>query len=427
MKVKCDKCNVTFNLDDTLVGKEGLKVKCSKCSNVFKVYPAAFDEGRRLELKEAYQAGGSFKMRTIDGETDLVSHPHFRIVDENDCPFYKRGNIFIYSGKGLIHSKKTPTCFILVRDILKNAGKQKKAEDGNGGGIAASWLNCSGCTGRVMLKCLDESLVTTSLLHDSANIHNASVKNLLEGLEIFNAMDEATVSDFISCLMLEKFSVGEKIIKKGDPGDNLYITVSGRVDVVGEDGMTVAKLNSGDVFGEMSLLTGNPVGATIQVAESAVIIYISESDFKRILSNCQSLQMYFTRLLAQRMAEINIARSEEYSSSMSGSLTEMPPSELFQTIHMNQKTGGVTIKLSGSEAYLIFREGELIRAEYGSLKGVDAFFELLKLKKGRFKFKPGISPEDNDVPEIGNFMQLLLEGARKIDDADQTFLKTVIP
>ncbi|MCI5134810.1 MAG: DUF4388 domain-containing protein, partial [Candidatus Electrothrix sp. AW2] len=51
-------------------------------------------------------------------------------------------------------------------------------------------------------------------------------------------------------------------------------------------------------------------------------------------------------------------------------------------------------------------------------KGKHAFFKILREKKGRFKFNPGLPSEDFDVPEIGYFMKLLMEGLQHMDELD---------
>jgi serine/threonine-protein kinase len=39
MIVKCEKCQVAFNLNDSLIKPEGSKLRCSKCKHIFTVYP----------------------------------------------------------------------------------------------------------------------------------------------------------------------------------------------------------------------------------------------------------------------------------------------------------------------------------------------------------------------------------------------------
>lgn len=39
MVVQCESCQTEFNLDDSLLRKDGTKVRCSRCRHVFKAYP----------------------------------------------------------------------------------------------------------------------------------------------------------------------------------------------------------------------------------------------------------------------------------------------------------------------------------------------------------------------------------------------------
>ena len=73
-------------------------------------------------------------------------------------------------------------------------------------------------------------------------------------------------------------------------------------------------------------------------------------------------------------------------------------------------------QLKKGTARFSFRQGALIKATYAGNKGETAFFDVLKEKDGRFKFTPGLPPEDFDTPEIGYFMKLLMQGMQKVDE-----------
>jgi CRP/FNR family cyclic AMP-dependent transcriptional regulator len=45
-----------------------------------------------------------------------------------------------------------------------------------------------------------------------------------------------------------------------------------------------------------------------------------------------------------------------------------------------------------------------------------AFYQILKENSRRFRFTPGIAPEDFSTPEISFFMKLLMEGMRRLDE-----------
>jgi len=448
MNVKCEKCQSMFNLDDSLIKEGGLTVRCSKCGNVFKVhpdpaanrdhktYPALPADNRRKTTypalpskeeeipvaKEVLEFSRNLDSKSKGKESPSDASPIFRITGENNCPLYKTDDEFQLSGKTFLVPRGKAPCLILAKDIVNIMAKHK-GEDHTG-----IEFNCSGCTGVIKFGYKTEKKPEHIEAGNRPENYIGAVIKLLSSFSIFKNLGENEIRDIVTFLRLDKFDEDEIILRKGEPGRNLFIIVSGRVEVLSDDGMSIAFMGTGEVFGEMSLLSGDPVGATIKVVEPSTVLYIGAKDFKRILNEMPSLQLNFTRLLARRMAEINLARSEEFASGMTGKLSEMPPAELFQTLNVNQKTGVLTLKLPNQEsAYLSFREGELVRAKYNEKEGEEAFFELLKIREGRFKFLPGLSSEEMESHEVADFMHLLMEGLRKIDEDDKNFLRTIIP
>lgn len=408
MKVACEKCHTEYALDSSLIKEKGSNFRCVKCKHIFKVFPSEHPKETSLNIRKEEN----------DGSSEV--RPSFKIIGENNCPLYELGDEFYISDNSFFGPSSKAPCLILVKDVMKII-KQTRSETSD------SVFVCSGCTGLIRFGYKGDTDLITSEKAKKSEDYISVVARSLSKFSIFQALEESVVEEFTSYLKFDEYGVGDIIIRKGDPGRSLYIVVSGKVEVLGDDEMSLAFMGRGEVFGEMSLLSGNPVGATIKVVKPATVLYIINKDFRKILNKSPSLQMYFTRLLAGRMAEINTARSEEFASGMAGKLSEMPPSELFQTFNMNQKTGVLTLKLADTTAYLSFREGGLVSVKYDGKEGQDAFFELLKLKRGRFKFIPGLSPEEMKAEEVGDFMHLLMEGLRRIDEDDRRFIRTMIP
>ena len=255
---------------------------------------------------------------------------------------------------------------------------------------------------------------------------------LLITFPVFQVLDPDTIKYVVSLLKWEKFSEKDVIIRKGDIGRRLFIIISGKVEVLDDDGISVAFFEKGEVFGEMSLLSGDPVGMTVKAIKPATTLYLDGKDFKRILNQYPALQMYFARLLAQRLVKTNIARRKEFAYGIAGKLSEMPPSELFQSLNANQKTGVLTLQLPKGPAHVFFREGAIIRAEYDRKEREKAFYEVLREKRGRFKFTPGISAKDSEADELGDFIGLLMEGLRRLDESaiaqeEPILLQDVVP
>ncbi|MGD9223183.1 MAG: cyclic nucleotide-binding domain-containing protein [Desulfobacteraceae bacterium] len=354
----------------------------------------------------------------------------FKVVDVQGCPYYQKGDEFKISGNALLvdHNKGSKfistaiidlpfqrrECRILVSDLTKVLIGHERVDR-----IPDTVISCGQCKGVIKLEYKKSASIA---LAEDIRQHSTDVNTiaaLLSNFSIFRTLTEENLKDLVSMLRLRKHATNDIVIRKGDPGKNLYIILSGLVDVLDQDGISIAKLQNGEVFGEMSLISGDCVGATIKVLEPTTVLYIRGQDFLKVLNRFPSLQMYFARLLSRRLAQSNILISKEFSSGMTGTLIQMPPVELFQTLNYNQKTGVLKLNLGKGLACLTFRGGSVIKAEYGNKKGKSAFFAMLGEKEGRFHFVPGLENKEMRLPELGMFMELLMEGLRKLDEVEK--------
>ena len=351
----------------------------------------------------------------------------FKVVDVRDCPYYRKGDKFRVSGNALLleHNKGSKfistaiidlpfqrrECRTLVADLTRILVEHERVDR-----IPDRVLSCSQCKGCIKLQ---HNKNTSIALVEDIRQHSTDVStiaSLLSNFSIFKTLNEENLKDFVSLLRLRKYAPKDCIIKKGDPGKNFFIILSGLVDVVDQDGISITRLRNGEVFGEMSLISGDPVGATIKVLEQTTVLYIRGQDFLKVLNRFPSLQMYFARLLSRRLAQSNRLIIKEFSSGMTGTLAQMPPVELFQTLNYNQKTGTLKMNLEKGPASFVFRSGALVKAEYGIQAGKEAFFSVFGEKVGRFHFVPGLHENEMGLPELGMFTELLMEGLRKLDE-----------
>ncbi|MFP4030099.1 MAG: DUF4388 domain-containing protein [Desulfococcaceae bacterium] len=397
MRVTCENCGASFKVDENKIPPEGRRARCGKCQHPFHIHPPD------------------------KSEAPVVPPPRFKVMGNNNCPLYENGDAFQLSGGVFQVPPKKAPCMILARDVaaLLKKGALKDPPP---------FFQCGGCKGVIRFSVRPDAEIPADDDGDAAkDDYIDRVVRAMSRFSIFRALDNHMVREFAARLRFDEFAVGDVIMRKGDPGRNLYILVSGRVEVLGDDEMPIAELKRGEVFGEMSLLSGNTVGATIRAIDPATVLYINGPNFKAVLANSPSLQMYFTRLLAGRMAEINQARHDEFSSGLSGKISEMTPSELFQVFHLNQKTGILTLISGRTSADISFRDGELVRVHFDGLEGPEAFYQLLRVKRGRFSFRPGLPLEQMQAEGMGEFMRLLMEGLRRIDEDERRFLRTVFP
>jgi CRP-like cAMP-binding protein len=351
----------------------------------------------------------------------------FKVCETRHCPIFRYGDTFTISGIAVFmdndkdgsfinttvvqSNQQRDNCKILCGDLTKIIIEYERADQ-----IPDCLITCSGCTGSLRLE-----HSRNLLLEDEEPVEEAediaAIVQALGNFPFFRNIDPKNLHDIIQFSRIERYKKDNIIIRKGDPGSSFYIIVSGTVDVLNETGIPISNLGRGEVFGETSLICEENVGATIQATEDTEVLCIDQKHFNKILEKYPTLQTYFTRLLAERLSKSNQIRSEDYASAMIGKLEEIPPEALFQTLNVNAKTGILTItQLPRGTARFSLRQGALIKATYGGESGEAAFYQILRESDGRFKFTPGLPPEDFDVPEIGYFMKLLMEGMQRIDE-----------
>lgn len=107
---------------------------------------------------------------------------------------------------------------------------------------------------------------------------------------------------------------------------------------------------------------------------------------------------------------------ENNESVMSGKIEAIVPAELLQVFHMHQKTGRLIMEFENGSARVTFREGGLLAARFEDLDNHEAVYAMLSEKKGTFHFIPGLPDALMKTREIGDFMMILMEGLRRLDE-----------
>src|SRR3954466_1476789 len=129
-----------------------------------------------------------------------------------------------------------------------------------------------------------------------------------------NRLFEGIESDLLDKISPEVHVVelgeGEIIFREGDPGDLLYLVGEGSVKISksGRGGQqeTLGFIRSGNFFGEMALLDGEPRSAMATAAEPTVLGAVNETTFQHILELAPSrLHMNFLRCVTERLRHVN--------------------------------------------------------------------------------------------------------------------------
>jgi len=103
---------------------------------------------------------------------------------------------------------------------------------------------------------------------------------------------------------------------------------------------------------------------------------------------------------------------------VTGRLDALSPAELLQVFHMHQKTGILHLDVASGAARVTFREGAIIAARFGEKDNQDAIYAMLAEREGYFRFVSGLPKSMMKSREIGDFMMILMEGLRRLDEEE---------
>src|SRR5438552_2708833 len=134
----------------------------------------------------------------------------------------------------------------------------------------------------------------------------AEALSILRGEPLFECLSDEQLDHLIKQARLNIFGRGEPVIEEGSPGDSMFVLLRGEANVlVSKNGSTiqVATLNSGDCFGEMSLLTGEPRSATVRADRDCYVMEIGKPTMAEVLQSAPECLVQLSELLAQRKME----------------------------------------------------------------------------------------------------------------------------
>ena len=100
--------------------------------------------------------------------------------------------------------------------------------------------------------------------------------------------------------------------------------------------------------------------------------------------------------------------------SLQGSLSELPLPDVIQLVSVSGKTGAFEIQCDEAEGKIYLRDGQIVDALVGRLRGDSAVYEMAIWSQGSFSFNPGEESEQVTI-HMSN-ASLMMEAARRLDE-----------
>jgi len=126
---------------------------------------------------------------------------------------------------------------------------------------------------------------------------------------MLSEVDPAAMAILREHLQWVELAAGETLMRQGEPGDSMYLSISGRLRVFLQDDdggeRMVREMGRGEIIGEMSLYTDDPRSATVVAIRDSVLVRLAKSEFNSLLVSSAQVSIALTRQMVKRLATAN--------------------------------------------------------------------------------------------------------------------------
>jgi len=160
-----------------------------------------------------------------------------------------------------------------------------------------------------------ESLFDSQELPREFKASVEEIQELLAQTPIFHMLTREELHQLASKARPILLGPVERIIIQGRQGSSLFVVADGRLEILvrqpdGVD-LPVGTVEVGDIVGEISMLTGEPRGATVRAIEGAVVYEIGKLQYEPIIKTRPSLIDQLACMMEERQNK-NIRSGADY-------------------------------------------------------------------------------------------------------------------
>jgi len=139
-------------------------------------------------------------------------------------------------------------------------------------------------------KMMQHIVMRNAALYDAiiTRYRDRVTETALRSVSVFRHLPSHTLQSLQECSSIVSVPVGGSIVQEGEPGDALYIIIHGTAKVSHSEHnrkLNLAILQSGEYFGEWSLLTGAPRTATVSALTQVDVVRVDCGLFLKFIQD----------------------------------------------------------------------------------------------------------------------------------------------
>ncbi|MRG93472.1 cyclic nucleotide-binding domain-containing protein [Polyangium spumosum] len=135
----------------------------------------------------------------------------------------------------------------------------------------------------------------------------------LRGIPLFMHLTYREQAEILAISEVKGYPAGAAIVTEGEPGEDLYVILRGRV-AVEKDNVAITSILTGGYFGEMGLVDDSKRSATVRALEPTRTMVITRADMMNVMRRepvlAVKLLWSFVQGLSQRLRTVNTELSE---------------------------------------------------------------------------------------------------------------------
>ncbi|HYF00512.1 MAG TPA: cyclic nucleotide-binding domain-containing protein [Planctomycetota bacterium] len=338
-------------------------------------------------------------------------------AEEQSCPLYRRDSRLDFSPPTVHGEDGVPVCSAAVEQLHRAVARITAGQPAS----AFARTFCGGCpSGKAWWNFEPAPKETESSLSPAAA---QFILSSLSKMKLFAGVHPAKLLRIIRLVKGTRVPSGRALLMRGRPGEAFYILLEGECEVLASDDegreSTLAVLSAGECFGEMSLITGEPVSATVRTKVDSTVLMFSRENFNAMLATAPEIAITIARILAGRLVRTGKQVLEELKKGLVGRLDLISPAELIQAMNVNSQTGMLVVQNGDKSLKIYLHDGQVHEVELGGETGEEAFYEFLTWAKGNFRFE-AVRKEQPQKQVRADTVGLLIEGMRRVDEFKQT-------
>jgi CRP-like cAMP-binding protein len=128
----------------------------------------------------------------------------------------------------------------------------------------------------------------------------------LKRIKSLALLDDAQLAAFMNHVEVVNLAQAATLFQEGQPGDSMFLILEGQMRVLiqkrnSDEFLLLRILEAGDAFGEIALLNQAPRSATLEAAQSSVLIKISAAALQKLLTEQPAVAAQFLYHLAKTL------------------------------------------------------------------------------------------------------------------------------